>query len=79
MVFIPRWEKYKDKKPSGLVEIDYSNELTIGINLISVGNEPLLNLTNNGAATKHDESGESLDLLNNNQYLVPLKTSGQHL
>ncbi len=31
MVFIPRWEKYKDKKPSGLVEVNYANELSANL------------------------------------------------
>jgi len=28
MVFVPRWERYKDKKPTGLVEVDYGHELS---------------------------------------------------
>jgi len=30
-IFIPRWEKYRDKKPSGLYEINESNELSVGL------------------------------------------------
>jgi hypothetical protein len=39
MVFIPRWEKYKNKKPAGVAEINYAHELTRGIYLAYFFNE----------------------------------------
>lgn len=34
MVFIPRWEKYKDKKPTGLVEVDWNHRLAQKVNFV---------------------------------------------
>ena len=30
-IFIPRWEKYKDKKPSGPVDINWNNGLSANL------------------------------------------------
>ncbi len=32
MIFIPRWQRYKDKKPSSFPEINWNNEITEGLN-----------------------------------------------
>jgi len=44
MVFIPRWEKYKDKKPSGLVEVNYANELAKGLKVAMMPEAGMQNL-----------------------------------
>lgn len=44
MVFIPCWEKYKDKKPSGLVEINYAHELARGLKVAMMPEAGMQNL-----------------------------------
>jgi len=38
--FVPRWERFKDKKPTTPQEIDWSNELTDGLVLAAYPSEP---------------------------------------
>ena len=61
MVFIPRWEKYKDKKPTGLVEINYGHELSTGlVTAIFPQDYRLVDLTNDSELTG---IGKSVDYL----------------
>lgn len=61
MVFIPRWEKYKDKKPTGLVEVDYGHELSTGlVTAIFPQDYRLVDLTNDSELTG---IGKSVDYL----------------
>ena len=64
--FIPRWEKYKDKKPTGPVEIDWNNPLTdslhnaVVVDRDIVSNESLSSVFGNSISYSASTFGEGV-------------------